>query len=338
MRHSSPRAERAKRYWQATKGTRGALIGGPLVALVMLLTSSAIVAAQTPTRVPTPAIEVQKLQTLVFNNGPAGLSARATPDDVVTRLMSFDRDRDGKIAPSELPERMQPIVRRGDADSDGSLDAKEVRTLALSPTAPATARGFQPGGYGFADEGAVSSTSTRTHIDGALDDLGLPGTTRQDAGAIAAAFMDALEADAAADLMRDLATVLTPGQLNDVRASLDRPDQNRRVFITRQEGLATRMVIRGALEMTIEQFGLKAVEKKDALAAIDRYKARLRLGDADRSALLEPMKDLLNYEQSDNLRAALARRPLVKNGPMAVALGNVIDLRQPQPVPAILFK
>jgi hypothetical protein len=305
------------------------------VALVMLLTSSAIVAAQTPapTRVPTPAIQVQ---TFSFNNGPEGLSARATPDDVVTRLMSFDRDRDGKIARSELPERMQPIVMRGDADLDGALDPKEVRTLALSPTAPATARGFQPGGYGFADEVGVSST--RTHIDGALDDLGLPGTTRQDAGAIATAFMDALEADASADLMRDLATVLTPDQLNDIRVALDHPDQRRAIFFTRGPGNAAHMVIQGSLERKIEQFVLKNGEKKEALTAIDRYKTRLRLSEADRAALLEPMKELLTDEQRDNLQAALARRPLVKSGAANIMVDRMFDLRQAQPVPAILFK
>jgi hypothetical protein len=306
------------------------------VALLMLFTSSAIVAAQTPAapRV-TPPIQVQ---TFSFTSGPAGLTARATPDDVVTRLMSFDRNNDGKIAPSELPERMQPLVVRGDADSDGTLDAKEVRTLALAPTAPATARGFQPGGYGFADE--VGTSSTRTHIDGALDDLGLPGITREDAGAIATAFMDALEADASANLTKELATVLTPEQLNLFRVTLDQPDQNRRFFIKRQDGLATRIVVQGPLEAKIEQFVLKNGDKTVALEAIDRYKARLRLGELDRAALLEPMKDLLNDEQRDNLRAALTRRPLVKSGGSGVpiAIDRFFDVRQAQPVPAILLK
>ena len=312
------------------------------VALLMLLTSSAIVAAQTPAapRV-TPAIQIQ---TFSFNSGPAGLTARATPDDVVTRLMSFDRDNDGRIAPSELPERMQPLVVRGDADSDGTLDAKEVRTLALAPTAPVTARGFQPGGYGFADEGGVSSSSTRSHIDGALDDLGLAGATREDAGAIAAAFMDALEADATESLVKDLAAVLTPEQLNQFRIALDHPDQNRRFFIRRQDGLATRIVVQGPLEAKIEQFVLKNGDKNLALEAIDRYKARLRLSDADRTALLEPMKDLLSDEQCDNLRAALTRRPLVKNGANVSIVGNAIFsgkvpvIDSAQPVPAIIFK
>jgi hypothetical protein len=77
-----------------------------------------------------------------------------------------------------------------------------------------------------------------------------------------------------------------------------------------------------------------------ALEAIDRYKARLRLGDADRNALLEPMKDLLNDEQRDDLRAALTRRPLVKNegNVGSIVMDRFFDVRQAQPVPAILIK
>jgi len=311
------------------------------VALVMLLASTAVVAAQTPGQVRvTPAIQ---LQAFAFDGGVPGLATRATPDDVVTRLMSFDRDHDGKLSANELPERMQPLLTRGDADFDGALDAKEVRTLALAPTAPVTARGFQSGGYGFADEGGVSSSSTRSHIDGALDDLGLAGTTRQDAGAIATAFMDALEADASANLMKDLGRVLNAAQIVEMRTALDQPDQNRRFFIARQPDGLTRFVVQGRLEAQIEQFGLKQDDKRAALAAVEQYKVRLRLNDADRVALLEPMKDLLTGEQRENLQAALARRPLVKNDAMRVVngptfLGKVPRLETAQPVPAIIFK
>ena len=311
------------------------------VALIMLFASAAVVAAQTPgqTRV-TPAIQVQAF---AFDTGTPGLASRATPDDVVTHLMSFDRDQDGKVSPSELPERMQPLIVRGDADFDGSLDAKEVRTIALAPTAPVTARGFHSGGYGFADE--VGFSSSRSHIDGTLDDLGLPQQTRREAGAIASAFLDALEADAAANVMKDLEHVLSPAQLLEFRNALDHPDQNRKFVMTRQTGnVVQRLVIQSALEAQIEKFGLEQDDKRAAMAAVDQYKARLRLSDADRSALLEPMKDLLSAEQREDLQAALARRPLVKNGVMggvvggAVFTGKVPMIDVAQPVPAILVR
>jgi EF hand domain-containing protein len=311
------------------------------VALIMLLASTAVVAAQTPgqNRVVTPAIQ---MQAFAFDSASPGLAPRATPDDVVSRLMSFDRDHDGKVSPSELPERMQPLITSGDADFDGALDAKEVRTLALAPTVPVTARGFQSGGYGFADEVGVSSSSTRSHIEGVLDDLGLPRQTRDELGAIAYAFMDALEADAGANLMNDLERVLNTAQLVAFRSALDQPDQNRRFVVTTQAG-GGRFVIQGRLEAQLEQFALKSDDKRYAQAALDQYKARLRLNEADRVALIEPMKDLLTGEQRDNLQAALARRPLVKNNVMGVVggatfLGKVPRLETAQPIPAILIR
>ena len=86
-----------------------------VLAMAALLTSSAMVAAQTPepTRVPTPAIQIQAF---AFDSGPAGLTARATPDDVVSRLMSFDRDQDGKHHQPEIPaKKRHGAVRAGDA-------------------------------------------------------------------------------------------------------------------------------------------------------------------------------------------------------------------------------
>jgi hypothetical protein len=55
---------------------------------------------------------------------------------------------------------------------------------------------------------------------------------------------------------------------------------------------------------------------------------------------LEPMKDLLSAEQREDLRAALARRHLVKSGgnTLPIAVDRFLDLRQAQPVPAILFR
>jgi hypothetical protein len=99
---------------------------------------------------------------------PVTVLAKVSPDDVVTRLLSFDRNRDGKVAKAELAERMHSVVTRGDADGDGALDRREIRTLAMKPAATAaTATGGRgipfPGGYGFGDQNGLSS---RSHIDG----------------------------------------------------------------------------------------------------------------------------------------------------------------------------
>src|SRR5262249_8203431 len=53
-----------------------------------------------------------------FRGFGRGLSA----DQVVERIMSFDKNKDGKITKDELPERMQFLIERGDANKDGALD------------------------------------------------------------------------------------------------------------------------------------------------------------------------------------------------------------------------
>ena len=47
---------------------------------------------------------------------------------------------------------------------------------------------------------------------------------------------------------------------------------------------------------------------------METFKAEQQLDDARRSALVAQLSDILNQEDCDDLRAALARRPLVKGG------------------------
>src|SRR5438128_8455555 len=80
-------------------------------------------------------------------------AVKATPAAVVARLMSFDLNHDGRVARSELPERMQSLLTRGDTSGDEALDVAEVRKLADVPARKETVRGFQSGSYGFGDGG-----------------------------------------------------------------------------------------------------------------------------------------------------------------------------------------
>jgi hypothetical protein len=57
-------------------------------------------------------------------------------DDLVNTLMSFDRNGDGKLDRSEVPERMQGIFERGDTNRDGVLTLEEIRKLAKTQALP----------------------------------------------------------------------------------------------------------------------------------------------------------------------------------------------------------
>jgi Ca2+-binding EF-hand superfamily protein len=59
--------------------------------------------------------------------GPA-----TSADELVATLMAFDANHDGQLVKSELPERMQPLFDRADANKDGKLSVDEIRKSAQS--------------------------------------------------------------------------------------------------------------------------------------------------------------------------------------------------------------
>jgi len=68
------------------------------------------------------------------------VAAQPNPNDLVDTLFSFDKNKDGKLSKDEVPERMQGIFARADADKDGFLTREEV----VKATASQERRG--PGG------------------------------------------------------------------------------------------------------------------------------------------------------------------------------------------------
>jgi hypothetical protein len=269
-------------------------------------------------------------QSLVGPMAPAAPGG-ASAEDIVARVMSFDRNADGKVAREELLERMKGLVGRGDADGDGALDGNEVRTLARTPAPAGVRTGGFPAMYQLPAESWFPS---RSHIEGAITDLKLESDAHGRALAVLDTHQQHLKtaAQAAAEhLLRDLESVLTAGQLADFRTALERPGP-RPVFRLRQPAGAAPLsggfvanavlilddhffgnVTPGSiLGRLINQYGLPAEKNREALAAIASYELNLDdLGKVERGALVERMRDILTEEERDDFRAALERRSAV---------------------------
>jgi hypothetical protein len=81
---------------------------------------------------------------IVASFAPAQNPAGA--DDLVARMMAFDKDGDGKLTRSEVTdERLHRLFDRADADKDGSVTKAELTALAAKEQA--SFRGA-PGGFG----------------------------------------------------------------------------------------------------------------------------------------------------------------------------------------------
>jgi len=87
--------------------------------------------------------------------GPEGQGGPGAPpqEDFAETLMAFDKNGDGKLTKGELPERMQNLFARADADNDGFLTKDELRKLAASQRAPGAGGTGRPAGRGGRQEG-----------------------------------------------------------------------------------------------------------------------------------------------------------------------------------------
>jgi len=254
-------------------------------------------------------------------------AVKATPAAVVARLMSFDLNHDGRVARTELPERMQSLLTRGDTSGDEALDVAEVRKLADVPARKETVRGFQSGSYGFGDGGEFD---TRLHIDGALEDLRLAAGTKEQAFEIARRVHATSDSRARTDLLTTMEKLLTDEQLTDFKRAVDDHSVNVPAFrsggltffgatpgeVIRQRLVPKQARVVGGVNLAgqIDRYQLGPAQKNEAIAAIQEYDTHNsgRLNDGDRRTLLAELKGVLDEQQCDDLRAALERRPIVK--------------------------
>jgi hypothetical protein len=315
---------------------------GPLVLLALI----AVVApspsyAQTQTS-PSPDHQLATLRQIAAATAGVALAepARGTarPDDVVARLMSFDRNNDGKVQKAELAERMYAVMDRGDADGDGALDRDELLTLATARPAEAAVRGFGHGRYMI---GSDTDVSFRRHLEGAIEDLRLEAVRQDPALAIVRTFSDTRDARAKAELLDVMGNILSPEQLTDFTAALER-QLPARVFRTVTRGSAASegpqrivtFVTGGDLERRVATFDLQPEANDRATAALERYRSRVRLNETERSELGRQLTSVLTTGESEDFLAAIARQPVAEAGGFIVQKGTVLPpMMNAAPVP-----
>jgi len=149
-------------------------------------------------------------------------------ETVVAHVLKFDVDGDGRISARELPERMIPVIGRGDRNGDQALDVQEVSAVVRNPL---------PQGRGRIVSTPVrSSPGTVTFRgppprgpEGLISDLKLPPSRREAAMAVLAERKDtgpSLAGLVARDVdeatLRKLAGLLTEEELADFKAALAR--------------------------------------------------------------------------------------------------------------------
>jgi hypothetical protein len=289
-----------------------------LLALLALLGASSIASAQVQFVTP-PGSTIE-----------TAAAAKVSPDDVVTRLMTFDHNNDGRVAIGELSERMRPLVARGDRNGDEALDRAELQALAVAPLAePPTQTGrvfARQGGYSFGDDVGLSS---KTHIEGALEDLRLASDTKERALPIIRRYVEQVEIAAMSELTSRLEALMSLEQVVTLTSALKNPERQLTLRSANGEARVIRMTVGGDLKRRVEGMGLVPENNLKAQKAIDDFKLRLRLGSAaDRAQLLVQLQDVLGPEEREDYGAALARRPVVANGPQVFAVNDVVRRAQ----------
>jgi hypothetical protein len=186
--------------------------------------------------------------------GP-GRPAPPGVDEIVERIMSFDKNKDGKVTRDELPERMQFLIDRGDTNKDGALDRDEIRKLAAT-LAPAGGFGGRAGGFGVGPDGGFAAGGRVEGfgggpvtigagpgpgvgpislgfpgpgpglLEGVVDDLKLASKKKDQALAAVNAHQEnvrKLMEQERASLLKKMKEILSEEELKDFAAALDRP-------------------------------------------------------------------------------------------------------------------
>ncbi len=62
-------------------------------------------------------------------------------DTLIDHVMSFDKNKDGKVTKEELPDRLHYLIEMGDTNKDGALTREELKAIATKINLPGGTRG-----------------------------------------------------------------------------------------------------------------------------------------------------------------------------------------------------
>jgi hypothetical protein len=152
--------------------------------------------------------------------------ARISVDDVVERIMAFDKNKDGKVAKDELPERMHGLIARGDTNKDGALDRDEIKKLASNAGSLGPVD-IRIDGRGPGPRGIIRGPGPGLgDVEGVVDDLKLSNKKKDQALAVVRAHQENVRKlidRARAELLQKMTEILSEEELKDFKAALDRP-------------------------------------------------------------------------------------------------------------------
>ena len=156
---------------------------------------------------------------------PPPETAGASTDDLVQMYMSFDKAKKGYLVKADLPERMQSIFDRADANHDGKLTPEELRALARRQRAP---QGPQQAG---------ANPGNATQMDPILSalDLNHDGTIEADEIAAAAKSLLTLDKNGDGKITADEMQMRQPDPREMVQRILNEADKDKDGRISRDE-------------------------------------------------------------------------------------------------------
>jgi hypothetical protein len=161
--------------------------------------------------------------------GGRGAAGRrgVTVDQIVERILSFDKNKDGKVTKDELPERMQDLIAKGDTNKDGALDKDEIKKLATDLARDGSFRGFEGRGGpgGGLRPGRGGRVPPGSGFERALADLNLSEKKKDQAEGVVKAHQETLPKLmdlARSDLLLKMKEILTEQELKSFKAAVDR--------------------------------------------------------------------------------------------------------------------